>query len=121
MKSARWFRVGIIAIFISAATLAILAPLIQAAGPFRFLATLGGIILGPGALVYRLTTVRPWAECLTVGIAINVAAVMLLGLSLVSLRFWHPIPFYQLISVTTLLLSGILLRKELLSTSTSHK
>jgi hypothetical protein len=120
MKRDHQVCVTIIAAFALVAALAIVAPLTQMA-IFRFLATFGGIILGPGCLACRLASGCSWIESLTVGIAINVATVMLLGLFLVSIKFWYPIPFEILIPLTTFLLSGVLLRRELGSSSARHR
>lgn len=102
----------IIAVFALVAVLAIVAPLAQLISPYRFLATFGGILFGPGALAYRLATGRRWVECLTVGVAIDVATVMVLGLALVSAHLWYPTAFELLIPLTAFLLSAILLIRQ---------
>jgi hypothetical protein len=113
MKSKYRADVAVIAAFALVAVLAMVAPLTQTISPFRFIAVFAGILLGPGALAYRLATGRRWTECLTVGVAINVAAVMMLGLALVSAHFWQPVGFELLIPLTAFLLSMVLLRKEM--------
>jgi uncharacterized membrane protein YoaK (UPF0700 family) len=72
------------------AVLAIVAPVISIGQPIQFIATLGGILLGPGSLACRLATRSQWAECLLIGLALNIAALMLLALAAVALHFWHP-------------------------------
>lgn len=113
--------VAIITTFALVSALAIIAPLTQMATPLRFLATFGGILLGPGGLAYRLATRLSWPESLTIGVAINVAIVMLLALLLVSVHLWHPIQFELLLPITTFVLSCVLLRKELRGSSTRRR
>lgn len=72
------------------AVLAIAAPLINIGQPIQFIAALGGVLLGPGGLAYRLATGAKWTECLMIGVAINIAALMLIALIVVALHFWHP-------------------------------
>jgi len=113
--------VPIIVGFALVAAIAALAPLVHVSAPLRLLAVLSGILFGPGGLAYRLATEGPWTECLTIGIAINIAIVMLLALSLVSAHFWYPIPFEVLIPLSTLILSNFLLHKELRSSPGGHR
>lgn len=89
MKSDR-VTVTIVATSSGIAVLAIAAAVIDIGQPLQFLATLGGVLLGPGALAYRLATRSNWTQCLMVGLALNAAAVMLLGLTTVAIHFWHP-------------------------------
>ena len=112
--------VVMIAAFALVAALAIVTPLTLTASPIRVLAAFGGILLGPGGLACRAAG-RPWAECLAIGVAINVAVVMVLGLLLVSVGLWHPVPFELLIPVTTLGLSAVLLRKQMRSSPEAHR
>jgi uncharacterized membrane protein len=119
MKRDRKADVGTIAIFALVAALATVGPFTHMAA-FRFLATFAGILLGPGGLACRLATRSSWIESLTIGIAINVAIVMLLGLFLVSVNFWHPIMCEILVPLTTFVLCGVLLRKEMGSASARH-
>jgi hypothetical protein len=72
------------------AVLAIVAPLLSIGQPIQFIAVFGGILLGPGSLAYRLATGSKWAECLTVGVALNIAALMMVALVAVALHLWHP-------------------------------
>jgi hypothetical protein len=102
------------------AAVAIAAPVALTASPVRFLGAFGGVLLGPGALAYRLATGRRWGECFTVGTPINVAAVMLLGLALVDAHFWHPTAFELLIPLTTLVLCGALVRSWMRSSPGSQ-
>jgi hypothetical protein len=119
MNRDRQVCAGMIAVFALVAVLAIVAPFTQIPS-FRLLATFGGILLGPGALACRLASRCSWAEGLAIGAVINVATVMLLGLLLVTIDFWRPISFEILIPSTTLLLSGVLLRKELGCSAARH-
>ena len=107
--------IAIVAACALVAAVAIVAPLTGSASPFRFLGAFGGVLLGPGGLAYRLGTGRRWSECFAIGTPINVAIVMLLGLALVSAHFWYPTPFELLIPITTCLLCGVLLRREMRS------
>lgn len=93
------------------AILAIVAPLISVGQPIQFIATLGGVILGPGSLAYRLVTGAKWAECLMVGLALNIAALMMLALVTVALHFWHP-KVELIIPAVTCLLAIVLYRRR---------
>jgi len=95
------------------AVVAIAAPLALTSSPVRFLGAFAGILLGPGAIAYRLATGRRWGECFAIGTPLNVAAVMLIGVGLVDAHFWHPAKFELLIPLTTFVLCGVLLRREL--------
>jgi hypothetical protein len=72
------------------AVLAIAAPLLGIGQPIQGFAAFGGIILGPGGLAYRMATGAKWPECLMVGVALNIAALMVVALVAVALHFWHP-------------------------------
>src|SRR5579863_888337 len=72
------------------AVVAIVAPVIGIGQPIEFLAVLGGILLGPGGLAYRLGTGSKWGECLMVGTTLNIASLMVLALVAVAVHFWHP-------------------------------
>ena len=112
MRSNHRIDLAIIITFACIAALAVIASVIRIPLPFRLFAAIGGVLLGPGTLACRLATGCGWIECITVGVAINVAIVMMLGLSLVSAHFWHPLPFELLIPLATFLLSITLLLKE---------
>ena len=92
------------------AAAAIAAPVLGAGQPVALLAVLGGILLGPGSLGYRLATGSKWAECLTIGVALNVAAVMLLALVAVAVHFWHP-KVELVIPLATCVLAAVLYRR----------
>jgi hypothetical protein len=111
MTSTRRPDLAVIAAFGLMAMLAIAAPLTHVPPGFRLFAVLGGVLLGPASLSYRMATRHRWTECLAVGATINVAIVMLLGEVLVAAHFWHPVPFELFIPVTTVLLSAALLRQ----------
>jgi hypothetical protein len=117
MNSNNRTDIAIVAACALVAVVAIAAPLTVTSSPVRFLGAFGGVLLGPGALAYRLATGRRWGECFTVGTPMNVAAVMLIGLGLVDAHFWHPTPFELLIPLTTFVLCCVLLRRELRSSS----
>jgi uncharacterized membrane protein YoaK (UPF0700 family) len=72
------------------AVLAIVTPLLNIGQPIQFIAVFGGILLGPGSLAYRLATGSKWSECLMVGVALNISALMIVALVAVALHFWHP-------------------------------
>jgi uncharacterized membrane protein YoaK (UPF0700 family) len=72
------------------AVLAIVVPIISIGQPIQFIATLGGILLGPGSLAYRLATRAKWNDCLMLGVALNIAILMVLALAAVAFHFWHP-------------------------------
>ena len=115
MNSNNRTDIAIVAAFAVVAAVAIVAPLTDTASPARFVGACGGVLLGPGGLAYRLATGRRWGECLAIGTPINVAIVMLCGLLLVSAHFWYPTPVELLVPVTTCLLCGVLLRREMRS------
>ena len=100
-------------IYVSAAVavLAIAAPLIKIGQPVQFLVVLGGILAGPGSLAYRLLSKAKWPECLMVGLALNVAALMVIGFAIVAVNFWHP-KVELLIPVTTCVLALVLYRRD---------
>jgi hypothetical protein len=116
MRGAR-ANVAITVVFALVAIAAIVAPLRLGDSPFRFASVIAAVILGPGSLAYRLATGRRWGECLAVGIPLSVGAAMLLGLVLVYAHEWHPIAFELLIPLTTCLMSGLLLPREMRSSS----
>jgi hypothetical protein len=89
MKSTR-ADLAIITISAVLAVLAIVTPILRVGGSIQFIAVLGGILLGPGALAYRLATGSSWGQCLMVGLALNVAALAVLALTIVGIHFWHP-------------------------------
>ena len=120
MNSNNRTDIAIVAACALVAAVAIAAPVALTASPVRFLGAFGGVLLGPGALAYRLATGRRWSECFTVGTPINVAAVMLLGLALVDAHFWHPTAFELLIPLTTLVLCGALVRSWMRSSPGSQ-
>lgn len=117
MNSNNRTDIAIVAVCALVAVVAMAAPLTVTASPVRFLGAFGGVLLGPGALAYRLATGRRWGECFAIGTPLNVAAVMLIGLGLVDAHFWHPTPFELLIPLTTFVLCGVLLRRGLRSSS----
>jgi len=92
------------------AVLAIAAPAMSIGQPVQFLATLGGILLGPGALAYRIATGSRWIECLIVGVAIDIAALMVLALTAVAVHFWHP-KVELIIPAATCVLAIVLYRR----------
>lgn len=105
------------------AMLAIAMPVINIGQPIQFIAALGGILLGPGCLAYRLATGSRWGECLMVGLAVNVAALMMLALVSVSLHLWHP-KIELAIPATTCVLAIALSRRRNQShhqTNNSHQ
>jgi hypothetical protein len=112
MKTTQWADRTVIVLFALAAVLAIAAPLIGMGTPVRPVAIFCGILLGPAGLAYRLASGRGWTECLSVGAAINIALVMLLGELLVAIHFWHPIPFEVLIPIMTCILCVALARRQ---------
>jgi hypothetical protein len=103
--------IAIVAACALVAAVAIAAPLTVTASPVRAVAAFGGVLVGPGALAYRLATGRRWGECFVIGTPMNVAAVMLIGLGLVDAHLWHPTAFELLIPLTTFVLCGVVLRR----------
>ena len=93
------------------AVLAIAAAILGIGQPIQFIAALGGILLGPGCLAYRLATGSRWGECLMVGLAVNVAALMMLALVSVALHLWHP-KIELVIPATTCVLAIALYRRR---------
>jgi hypothetical protein len=89
------------------AVLAIAAPLLSIGQPIQAFAAFGGIILGPGGLAYRITTGAKWPECLMVGVALNIAALMVIALVAIALHFWHP-KVELIIPVTTCVLATLI-------------
>jgi hypothetical protein len=117
MKTTQWADRAVIVLFALAAVLAIAAPLTGMGAPVRPVAVFGGILLGPSGLAYRLATGRRWTECLSVGAAINIALVMLVGELLVAIHFWHPVPFEILIPITTCILCARSARRRVMPMS----
>ena len=93
------------------AVLAIAAPILSIGQPIQFLAVLGGILLGPGGLAYRLATGSKWGECLIVGVTLNIAALMVLALVAVAVHFWHP-KVELIIPAVTCVLAIVLYRRR---------
>lgn len=93
------------------AVLAIMTPLLNVGQPTQFIAVFGGVLLGPGSLAYRLATGSKWTECLTVGVALNLAALMMVALVAVALHFWHP-KVELIIPVVTCGLAIVLYRRS---------
>ena len=104
-------EISIIAASSVLAILAIAMPVINVGQPIQFIASLGGVLLGPGCLAYRLATGSRWGECLMVGLAVNVAALMMLALVSVSLHLWHP-KIELAIPATTCVLAIVLHRRR---------
>jgi hypothetical protein len=81
---------NVTAVSITAALLAIIAPVMHLGQPVQLIAVLGGILAGPGGLAARLATKSPWAECLLIGLAANVATLMVISLGAADLHLWYP-------------------------------
>jgi hypothetical protein len=111
MKSDRRIDAAIISGFACVAVLAMVTPVVPIAPSLRLFATIGGILLGPGSLAYRMVTGSRWIECLTVGVGLNVATLMMLALLSVYARYWHPMRIELVIPLTTFLLAIVLLRR----------
>lgn len=109
MTSDRRIDVAILSGFACVAVLAMLASVVTVAPSLRLFAVILGVLLGPGGLAYRMASGSRWAECLTVGVGLNVAILMLLALLAVYARFWHPIEFELFIPLSTFWLALILL------------
>lgn len=92
------------------AVLAILAALLNIGQPIQLFATLGAIAFGPGGLAYRLVTGARWGECLIIGLSLNIAALMTLGLMVIIIHFWHP-RVELLIPLATCVLVAVLYRR----------
>ena len=105
-------RIDVTIIIASAvfAVLAITAALLGIGQPIQLLATLAGIALGPGGLAYRLATGARWGECLMIGLSLNIAALMALGLMTVAIHFWHP-KVELLLPLATCILAAVLYRR----------
>jgi hypothetical protein len=112
MTSDRRTDVAIISASACVAVLAILTAAVHISPALRLFAAIGGILLGPGGLLYRLATRSRWVECLSVGVGINVAVLMVLALFAVSVHLWHPVRLELLIPLTTLLLAIVLFRRK---------
>ena len=112
MKTTNRVDVAIVVAIACVAVLAMVTPVVQISSSFRLVATVGGILLGPGSLAYRVATGSRWGECLAVGVGINVAILMLLALFAVTIHFWHPLWLEFLIPLTTFLLSIVLLQRK---------
>ena len=110
MMSNNRIDVAIVTASVVLAMLAIFADIIAIGQPIQFVATLGGILLGPGNLACRLSSNSKWSECLMVGVAVNVAALMLLALTAVALHFWHP-KLELIIPAATCVLAVVLYRR----------
>lgn len=93
------------------AVLAIVTPIISVGGPIQFIAVLGGVVLGPGCLAYRLATDSTWGQCLMVGLALNIAALAMLALVIIAVHFWHP-KVELIIPAVTCLLAVALYRRH---------
>lgn len=93
------------------AIVAILVDLSAIGEPVQFPATLAALLLGPGSLAYRLVTGSKWSECLMVGLAVNIAALMVLSLTVVALNFWHP-KVELIIPAATCVLAIVLYRRR---------
>jgi hypothetical protein len=115
MRDERVRDVAMTVLFALVAIAAIVTPLRLGDSPVRFVSVFGAVILGPGSLAYRLATGRRWSECLAIGIPLTVGVAMLLGLVLVYAHEWHPIGAELLIPLTTCLLAGLLLPREMRS------
>jgi hypothetical protein len=102
--------VTIVTVSTVVAVLAIVAPIMGIGQPIQFLGALGGILFGPGSLAYRLATGSKWSECLMVGLGLNIAALMMLGLTAVVLHFWHP-KIELIIPAATCMLAVVLYRR----------
>jgi hypothetical protein len=111
MEDQRRIDSAIVGIFGVAASLAIVSNIFAIGPSLRLFATIAGILLGPGALIYRIVTRSGWVECVAVGVAINVASLMVLGLFSVTAHFWHPIRLELLIPLITVLLAIVLLER----------
>jgi hypothetical protein len=101
---------AVTAVSIATALLAIIAPVMHMGQPIQLIAVLGGILLGPGSLACRLATESRWGECLLIGLAVNVATLMMISLGAVDLHLWHP-GIELIIPVTTCLLGIALVRR----------
>jgi hypothetical protein len=112
MTSDRRTDNAIISVSACLAVLAILTAAVHISPNLRIFAALGGIVLGPGGLLYRLATRSRWAECLSVGVVINVAALMVLALFSVSVHLWYPVRLELLIPLATILLALVLFRRK---------
>ena len=106
-------RTGVTVVAASAlvAVLALAAPLLSIGQPVELLAVLGGILLGPGSLACRLATGAKWPDCLMIGVAVNIAGLMLLALVAIAVHFWQP-KVELVIPLTTLVLALALYRRE---------
>lgn len=112
MKSDHRIDVAIISGFACVAVLAMVTPIVPIPPSLRLFAAIGGILLGPWSLVYRMVTGSRWVECLTVGVGLNVATLMMLALLSVYAHYWHPMWFELVIPLTTFLLAIVLLRRD---------
>jgi hypothetical protein len=95
---------------IATALLAVIAPVMHVGQPIQLIAVLGGVLLGPGSLACRLMTKSRWAECLLIGVAANIATLMMISLGAVDLHLWHP-GIELIIPVMTCLLGIALMRR----------
>lgn len=87
-----------------AAVGSILASVFNANEILRAPLVIAAVVLGPGVVLWRWLTPRPWLECVAVGAAVNVALLMLLGLFLVSIQSWHPVAAWQVLPIVTCLI-----------------
>ena len=111
MKNDRRVDLAIICLLAFVAVLAIITSVITINPALRLIATIGGILLGPGVLAYRVATGSGWIECLTVGIGANVAILMMLGMFGVTTHYWHPVQLELLIPLATFLLAVVLFQR----------
>lgn len=112
MTSDRRTDVAIISASACVAVVAILTAAVHISPTLRLFAAIGGILLGPGGLLYRLATRSRWVECLSVGVGLNVALLMVLALFAVSFHVWHPVRIELLIPLTTFLLALVIFRRK---------
>lgn len=112
MTSDRRIDVAILSGFACVALLAMVTPIVTIAPTLRLSATFVGVLFGPGSLAYRMATKSRWAECLTVGVCLNIAILMMLALLAVYTRLWHPVAFELLIPLATFVIAVILLQRK---------
>jgi hypothetical protein len=117
MKTDRRVDFTVLCAFALMAGLAMITTVITISPSLRLFATIGGIVLGPGILAYRIAVRSGWIECLAAGIGINVAFLMSLGMLGIATNYWHPRQLEFLLPLTTLLLVAILFRGVILNHS----
>ena len=76
---------------ISLSVAAALAVGLSAPWPLRFGVVTAALLFGPAVPVFRLVSDMRLSECLAVGVAVNVALVMLLGEAMVLAHVWAPV------------------------------